>query len=172
MPRAPAAGSVFRVPDVIFALCDLFEAAASDDAVWLGLGDGLVFGGVFEGVVFFDEQPIRFALVCSFATHANQGPAASHLGAVEGELERTCTKTFIDIGMAGLRIPGALVPEHDGAASVLTLWDDAFETTIFHRVIFYLHGKALVCSEVAGALGDGPTFKNAVPAEAKVVVQM
>ena len=33
-------------------------------------------------------------------------------------------------------------------------------------------GEALVGDDVAGALGDGPAFEHAVPAEAEVVVQV
>ena len=74
--------------------------------------------------------------------------------------------------VAGLGRPGALVPEEDGAAAVLAGGDDAFEAAVLHGVIFDLDGEALVRDDVAGALGAGPAFEDAVPAEAEVVVEV
>ena len=75
------------------------------------------------------------------------------------------------IGVAGLRLPRALVPDHDGAPTILAFGDDALEAAILHRVVFDLDGEALVSDEVAGALGDGPALEDAVPAEAEVIMQ-
>ncbi len=77
-----------------------------------------------------------------------------------------------DVLVAGLRVPGALVPDHDGAAAVLAFGDDALEAAVLHGVVFDLHGEAAVAGVVAGAFGDGPGFEHAVPAEAEVVVQV
>ena len=78
----------------------------------------------------------------------------------------------VDVFVAGLRVPGALVPDHDGAAAVLAFGDDAFEAAVLHGVVFDLDGEAAVAGVVAGAFGDGPGFEHAVPAEAEVVVQV
>ena len=104
--------------------------------------------------------------------HADERPFALQLGAVEDELERAVAQAFVDVGVAGLRLPGALVPDHDGAAAVLAFGDDAFEAAVFHGVVFDLDGEALVGDDIAGALGDGPAFEDAVPAEAEVVVKV
>ena len=87
-------------------------------------------------------------------------------------LRRAGAQAFVDVGVGGLRLPCALVPEHDGAAAVLALGDDAFEAAVLHGVVFDLDGEALVGDDVAGALGDGPAFEHAVPAEAEVVVEV
>ena len=90
---------------------------------------------------------------------------------MEDELQRAVAQAGVDVGVAGLRLPCALVPDHDGAAAVLALGDDALEAAVLHGVVFDLDGEALVPHVIAGALGDGPAFEDAVPAEAEVVVQ-
>ena len=90
---------------------------------------------------------------------------------MQDELERAVAQACVDVGIAGLRLPGALVPDHDGAASVLAFGDDAFEAAVLHGVVFDLDGEALVSDNIAGALGDSPAFEDAVPTEAEVVME-
>ena len=165
-------GCVFGVPDVIFAGSDLFDGAAGDDAVGFGFGDGRIGFGALVVVVFFDEEPVGLGGVRELAAHADEGPLPFHLRAVHDEFEAAGAETFVDVGVAGLRLPCAVVPEHDGAAAVLAFGDDAFEAAVFHGVIFDLNGEALVFDDVAGAFGDGPAFEDAVPAETEVVMEM
>src|ERR1700722_2058604 len=106
---------------------DLFDAAPGDDAVRLGFGDGLGVVRALEVVVLLDEKPVWLALVCGLAAHADERPLALQLGAVKNKLERTGAKPFVYIGVTGLRAPGALIPQHDGASAVLPLRDDALE---------------------------------------------
>ena len=159
---------------MVFAGGDLFHGAAGDDGVGFGVGDGGVGGRALEVVVLLDEEPVGLGLVepPELAVHADERPLALHLGAVEDELERAVAQAGVDVGVGGLRLPGALVPEHDGAAAVLALGDDAFEAAVLHGVVFDLDGEALVRDDVAGALGDGPGLEDAVPAEAEVVVEV
>ena len=78
----------------------------------------------------------------------------------------------VDVFTAELGPPGALVPDHDGAATVLALGNDAFEAAVFEGMVFDLDGEAAVVRVVAGAFGDGPTFEDASPAETEVVVEV
>ena len=161
----------FQTWSSLRAIC--FDAAAGDGGVGFGLGDGGIGGWALEVVVLLDEQPVGLGFgAAGLAVHADERPFSLELGAVEDELQRAVAQALVDVGVGGLRLPGALVPDHDGAAAVLALGDDALEAAVLHGVVFDLHGEALVGDDVAGALGDGPGFEHAVPAEAEVVVQM
>ena len=159
---------------------DLVYGAAGDGGVGLGVGDRGVHRAVLELVVLFDEEPVglvggapaRAGAGFGARAHAHERPLAVHLGAVHYELERACAESFGDVFVAGLRVPGALVPDHDSAAAVLAFGDDALEAAVFHGVVFDLDGEAAVAGVVAGTLGDGPGFEDAVPAEAEVVVEV
>ena len=70
-----------------------------------------------------------------------------------------------------LGLPRAAVPEHDGAAAVLALGDDAFEAAVLERVVLDLHREALVRRVEARPLGHGPALQDAVELQAEVVVQ-
>ncbi len=135
-----------------------------------------VMGGsvsrALEVVVLFDEEPVGFALVGVLALHADEGPFSLHALAVHDEFEAAGAEAFVDVGVAGLGLPCALIPDHDGASAVLAFGDDAFEAAVLHGVVFDLDGEAFVLDDVAGALGDGPAFEDAVPAEAEVIVEM
>ena len=102
-------------------------------------------------------------LVTVVAVHADEGPVAVHLFAVEGELEIALFQALVDVDE---RLPGALIPDHDGASAVLAFGDGSFEAAVFDGVVFDLDGEALVGGVVAGAFGDGPAFEDAAPAEA------
>src|SRR5208337_4906342 len=85
---------------------------------------------------------------------------------------RTRTQRRVHIGTNRLRLPRPLVPHHHSSAAILALRDNALEPTVFHRVVFHLTRQPLVSRHVAGAFGDGPALKHAVPSQAKIVVQM
>src|ERR1035441_5419867 len=173
MPGLVAGTRVLGVPDVIFAAGDLIDAAAGDNGVGFGVGDGGRGGRPLEVVVLLDEQPVGFGLgAAGAAMHADERPLSLELRAVKDELQRARAQAGVNVGVGGLRLPRALVPDHHGAAAVLALGDDAFEAAVLHGVVFDLHGEALVGDDVAGALGDGPGFEHAVPAQSEVVVQM
>ena len=159
---------------MVFAAGDLFDAAAGDGGV--GFGSSVMAGSVGgrskSSCSLMSSQLGLLVEPRGLAVHADERPFALELGAVEDELQRAVAQAGVDVGVGGLRLPGALVPDHDGAAAVLALGDDAFEAAVLHGVVFDLHGEALVGDDVAGALGDGPGFEDAVPAEAEVVVEV
>ena len=104
--------------------------------------------------------------------HADEGPLALHLGAVHFELEVAGAEAGVDVFAAELGPPAALVPDHDGAAAVLALGDDAFEAAVLDGVVFDLDGEAALLRVIAGALGDGPALEDAAPGETEVVVEV
>ena len=157
---------------MVLTIRDLVEIAPSNNTIGLSLGDGGFIACALEVVVLFDKEPVRFTLVGRLATHANEGPFALQLFAVQDELERAGTQCLIYIAADWLRLPSTLVPNHDSAAAILALGYDALEPAVFHGVVFHLDGEPLVRHDITGALGDRPAFEHAVPAESKIVVEM
>ena len=157
---------------MVFLGGNLVHGAVGDDGGLGFVGDGWGFGGAFEVVVLLNEEPVGFFLLGGFATHADEGPLSLHAGAVHEELEVAVAEASVHVGVALLRLPGALVPEHDGAAAVLACGDDALEAAVLHGVVFDLDGEALVLDVVAWTLGAGPGLEDAVPAEAEVEVEV
>src|ERR1039458_7925588 len=89
VPGLAAGARVLGVPDVIFAAGDLIDAAAGDDGVGLGVGDGRGGGWTFEVVMLLDEQPVGFGLgAAGAAAHADERPFSFELRAVEDEIGR------------------------------------------------------------------------------------
>src|SRR6185369_6937992 len=88
------------------------------------------------------------------------------------QFETAVAKPTVDVSVACLRLPRPLIPHHYGSTAVLSGWDDSLEPSILHRVIFHLNGQALVGSDVAWSLGDGPTLQYTIPSESVVIVQM
>ena len=159
-------------------LGDLVHGAAGDGGVGFGVGDGGADSGrsksscsLMRSQLGLSEEPqreppdLRGAMRMSVHLPCSLVPSRMNLSEPSAE-------AFVDVLVAGLRLPGALVPDHDGAAAVLAFGDDAFEAAVLHGVVFDLDGEAAVAGVVAGALGDGPGFEHAVPAEAEVVVQV
>src|SRR5271165_11625 len=91
---------------------------------------------------------------------------------MQDELQRAGTQRRVNVSADRLRLPRSLVPHHDGPTAVLTLGDNAFESAVFHRVVFHLNGKPLVCRHVAGTFGNGPALEDAVPSQPEIVVKM
>src|SRR5580658_3977264 len=107
---------------MIFGGGDLFDTAAGHGAVGLLLSDAGIFRAAGVFVFFLDEEPVRFAVLAAeaVAMHAHKHPVAVHFCAVEGEFEIALAQAFLDIDE---RLPRALIPNHDGATAVLSLWD-------------------------------------------------
>ena len=131
-------------------------------------GDDVVVGSVArEGVTLLHQQPgfLAFALA---RLHAHQRPQAVQLLAVQHELELAGLQ-------AGLRIadrrPRSAVPHDHVAGAVVAGWNVALERGVVQRVVFDMHGHALVGRVEARALRHGPTLQRAVKLEPEVVVQ-
>src|SRR5262245_46566781 len=95
-------------------------------------------------------------------------PSPMQLLAVQGESKMTFLVARVRVA---LRIPAAAVPNHDGAAAILSPRDGSLECVVFDRMIFHVDGKALLVRNEARAAGDRPTLHHAVELEPQVVVQ-
>jgi hypothetical protein len=99
------------------------------------------------------------------AAHAHQMPFALQPLPVQHERKSS-------IPVSGFKVadwmPGALIPQHDGATAVATLGYCAFERSVFERVVLDVDGKPLVGRVKAGSLGDSPTLQPAVELKPEV----
>src|SRR5438045_8967753 len=71
-----------------------------------------------------------------------------------------------------VRRVGAAIPKHDGAATVLSLRDRAFEGVVVDGVIFDLHRESLHRWIKAGPFRHRPAFHYAVEREPKTEKQV
>src|SRR6266487_6115825 len=85
-------------------------------------------------------------------------PSPMQLLAVQGESKMTF---FVARVRVALRVPAAAVPNHDGAAAILSPRDGSLECVVFDRMIFYVDGKALFVRNEARAAGDRPALHHA-----------
>src|SRR5437773_5734283 len=98
--------------------------------------------------------------------------------AVEGDLEiaafqafANCIHLFLWRGGDVGRI-GPAIPEHYGAATVLTFGDRALEGVVIDRVILDLHRKSFYRRVEARAFWHRPTLHDPVELEAEIEVEM
>jgi hypothetical protein len=77
------------------------------------------------------------------------------------------------VGAPGIvdRLPGALVPQHDGAAAILPSGYNALEASVFQGMVFDMNSEPFVGRIEAGAFGDRPALGRAVELEPEVVMQ-
>src|SRR6266436_6650380 len=78
---------------------------------------------------------------------------------------------FVARVRVALRVPAAAVPNHDGAAAILSPRDGSLECVVFDRMIFHVDGKALLVRNEARAAGDRPALHHAVELEPQVIMQ-
>src|SRR6185503_7910183 len=106
--------------------------------------DGLLREGIRilrprPGVRLLDEEPF-LAVGLVTALRADQLPVAPQLVALEREEELSLPEPFLDV-LEGL--PAALVPDDDGAGSVVSSGDDPLEVRVLDRMVLDLDGQAL-----------------------------
>src|SRR5262249_36257104 len=118
-------------------------------------------------VFCFDKTPRPFFPPAP-AAHAHEMPSPMQLLAVQGESKMTFLVARVRVAP---RIPAAAVPNHDGAAAILSPRDGSLECVVFDRMIFDVDGKALLVRNEARATGDRPALHHAVEFEPQVVVQ-
>jgi hypothetical protein len=119
-----------------------------------------------------DQKPVLARLAATalrVATfHMDEHPLALHSLALQGKLELALLQALMRIAD---RLPGACVPQHHGAATVLALWDRAFEAAVLQRMVLDPYREPLVARIGGWPLGHRPTLKHAVQLEPEVVVQ-
>src|SRR5262249_34458521 len=69
------------------------------------------------------------------AVHAHEMPSSMQLLAIQGESEMTFPVARVRVA---LRVPASAVPNHDGAAAVLSPRDGSLECVVFDRMIFHV----------------------------------
>ena len=100
--------------------------------------------------------------------HPDERPAALQPLAVQAELQLALLQAFVRIVE---RLPGAAVPQHDGAAAILALRDGAFEAAIFERVVLGVDGEPLLRRIEARPARHRPAFQDAVELKPEIVVE-
>ena len=120
-------------------------------------------------VALLDQQPVVLvALVAArAAAPAPICPAAARRAGSKASLPFFSASSTSPL----LRLPGAAVPQHHGAAAIFAFRNRAFELAVFDRVILDMHREPLVVRILARALRHRPAHQHAVPFQAEVVVQ-
>ena len=121
-------------------------------------------------VLVFDQQPVGASVAPAVVPDLHEHPTTFEPFAGENELEIAGLESVFRT-LRSLRRPVTAVPHLHGAAAVLTLRDRAFEIPVVERMIFHLHGQALVGGIDRRALGDGPRFEDAVQFKSQVIVE-
>src|SRR5262245_56131427 len=125
-----------RMPDAFAALTlgNFRDRAAADHRERLVLENVGIFRVPRRLVPALDQEP-RLLLFPGAAMHAHEMPTPAQLLALEPEVE----VAFLEAGMrVAFRIPATAIPDHHGAAAVLSLRDRPLEGVVLERVIFHV----------------------------------
>ena len=144
------------------ALAQLLEDQAGIDRL---LAQGFARSRV--GVGTLDQHPF-LAHVASLALDAEEVPGAAQLVAAELEGELAAGERLRRVLQGH---PDALVPHDDLARAVVALGDDPLEVGVLDRVVFHLHGHALVGGVEGRPARHRPRAQDPAPLQAEVVVQ-
>ncbi len=172
--RPGAASRLLAVtgPHPVGACGDLLHGTAGQGAVGRPRRDRRLLAAARLVVALLEEQPVVLVLLVRPALDTDEHPAAAQLLALQAELELALAIGPLRIGGAlPVGIPAAPVPDHDRAAAVLALGDDALEVGVVQRVVLDVDGEMLVVRIEARALRHGPALERAVELEPDVVVQ-
>ncbi len=120
-------------------------------------------------VLVLDQQPVDPLAAGAVMLHADQDPAALEPLSLQGELEVAMTQSVF--GRWLLRFPRAPVPDHDGAAAILSFGNRAFEVAVVERVVLDLDREPLVGRIGRGSARHGPGLEDAVELEPQVVME-
>src|SRR5262249_55240949 len=157
-----------RIPNALAALAfgDLGGRAAAVHRQRFVFENVRIFRAAGFLVLRFDQKP-RLLLLPAPAVHAHEMPSPVQLLAVQGESEMTFLVARMRVA---LRVPAAAVPNHDGAAAILSLRDGSLECVVFDRMIFHVDRKPLLVRNEARAAGDRPALHHAVDLDPQGVV--
>src|SRR5690606_686502 len=137
----------------------------TDHALRLRLDDVVLVAGPGNIVALLDQQPLLLVAAAGQAG-PHQRPIACQLLADQGELELA---RRIARRRVALRLPDALIPDDHVSGTVAALGDAALEAGVIQRVIFDVHGQALVARVQARTLGYRPALQRAVQLQTEVV---
>jgi len=124
--------------------------------------------GPGELVALLDQEPVVAALLPRATAHAHESPAALEVLAMKDELELS-----LGVALAGvpLRLPGPVVPDHDGAAAVLTGGNGTLEGAVVERMVLDVDGEAPVGGIEAWSSRYRPALEDAGQLQPEIVVQ-
>src|SRR5690606_4331012 len=114
-----------------------------------------------------DQQPavVPATAFLLAATGAHQRPRALELAAFKNEVDMVLVRLAVDLPVAG-------IPEHHGAAAVLTLRDHALEAAVIQGVILHLDGKPSLARFKAWSFRQRPAPEHAVLLQPEVEMVM
>src|SRR5262245_5166534 len=155
-PGAVAAVSI-RVPHAIAGARDFLQRTAGRDAARLAVDDR---GAAGRGglVTLLDQEPASVVPAAAPAADPYERPPSRELLALERELQRAGTVGLVRITDG---LPGAAIPQQDGAAAVLSLGNDALEVAVVEGVILDVHRQPFVPRIEAWPLRDRPALQDA-----------
>ncbi len=132
--------------------------------------DAVVVAGLGAFVAVLDQKPIGALVAGAVVLDAHENPTAFELISGENEFEFALAQLLFRALVAHRR-PETAIPNHHGAAAVLTFGNGAFEVAVVERMIFDFNGEALDLRIDGRTLGDGPGFEYAIEFETKIVMQ-
>src|SRR5256885_893602 len=128
--------------------------------------------------VALHQEPLRLALAVVTVARSHEGEDPTQSLAEEAE-RYAASMPRLPEGTLGIfalgqlrRLIGATIPEHDGAAAVLTVWDDALERVVFDWMIFDLYREPLVGGIQTRPLRHCPALHHATDLQSEIVVEM
>ena len=145
---------------------DLGHRSAGRYARQLSLDQRVAIACVF--VLQFAQQPV-LAFLTGLRLQSDKQPFPHHTLALEHEMEMAILQ--IAGALALDRRPCAPVPQHDRAAAIFLLGNDAFEFGIGQGMVFGAHRKAFDIGIGRGALGHRPAFQHPVHFQPEVPVK-
>ena len=167
--RRFSGATAVRLPDPLAAATggDLLDGAAAHHRRGHLLQHIRVARAARRLVIRLDQQP-GILLVLRPLAHAHQMPSAFELLAVEPEVQAALAIILVWIA---LRIPAAAIPDHDGAAAILTLRDRALERVVLDRMVLDMDRQALFARDQARPARHGPALHHPVELEPQIIVQ-
>ena len=118
-------------------------------------------------VPLFDKKPV-FSHVAGLSPKPHKRKSALKPLALEFELEQPRLKSAMCVVT---RRPSAPIPQHHGAAAILSLWDRTLKALVFDWMVFRTNGETLVCGIKARASGHGPTLQDPIELEPQIKMQ-
>ena len=117
-------------------------------------------------VGLLDEQPLLAGVVAPLERDQREAPA--QLVAVQLEQQLAVLEAVLEVLEGQV---GAVVPHHDLASAVVAGRNRALEIRVLHRMVFHLHGEALVLGIHGRPLGHRPGLQHVADFQPEVPVQ-
>ena len=120
-------------------------------------------------VALFEQEPMSLARLAVLAAAADQHPASVQLFAVQREFQAALAKPF-SASPTGSHVPRS--QSRTDPPPYSPCGNDAFEVSVFDRVIFNVHRQSLDGRIQRRALRHRPTHQHAAEFQSEVIVQV